>query len=243
MGPADLAALQFLRDAEGIRELGTLETRFGEVVGGFGYDHFTCMHVADPGRPLAPRLLAAKAEAAWDAHYFEAGYLKDDPCIPALYTYIRPYSWSEMAERSPSPRAAAMFGEAADAGHRNGLVVPIHGAAGEIKAVRLISSERELDPGSRSVLFALSVVMAERATTLVEAADDEPLNSPLTRRETECLLWVGEHKSDWEIGAILNISQATVHEHVENAKRKLGCSRRTQAWSLAMARGWLAVPL
>ena len=136
-----------------------------------------------------------------------------------------------------------MFADAASAGLRQGLVVPIHGALGEIKAVRLISENPDLDPADRPILHALSVVLAERAATLVEAACDEASASPLTRRETECLLWVGEHKSDWEIGAILGISQATVHEHVENAKRKLGSTRRSQAWSLAMARGWLAVPL
>lgn len=243
MNAAQLAALEFLQEAARAPDLAALEAQFSDAISGFGYRYFTCMHVAEPGRPLAPRLLLGRSPSAWDQHYFETGYLKDDPCVPALFTFSRPYTWSEMAVRASAPRARAMFGEAADAGLTAGFVVPVHGALGDIKAVRLISDQIDLDVSARPTLHALSVVLAERANTLVQTAEDEVTASPLTRRETECLLWVGEEKSDWDIGAILGISQSTVHEHVENAKRKLGCTRRHHAWARALARGWLTLPL
>lgn len=243
MNTNHLAALEFLQGAGRVTDVQVLATRFSAAIAPLGFRWFTCMHVADPGRPLAPRLLVGRTNEAWDHHYFDAGYLKDDPCVSALFNFPRPYSWSEMAARTASARANAMFAEAADAGLKEGLVVPVHGAMGEIKAVRLISEETSLDESSRPMLHALGVVLAERAATLVEASDDQLTIAPLTRRERECLLWVGEAKSDWEIGAILGISQSTAHEHVENAKRKLGCMRRHQAWARALARGWLAPPL
>jgi DNA-binding CsgD family transcriptional regulator len=59
----------------------------------------------------------------------------------------------------------------------------------------------------------------------------------VTMRESQILNWVAAGKSDWAIGRILRISRKTVNFHVENAKRKLGVSTRTQAVIAAMREG------
>jgi LuxR family quorum sensing-dependent transcriptional regulator len=66
--------------------------------------------------------------------------------------------------------------------------------------------------------------------------------SPLTFREAECLRWVSEGKSDWDISEILGISQHTVHEHLERGKAKLRARTRTQAAVQAAVNGWLSNP-
>ncbi|MEL6287369.1 MAG: helix-turn-helix domain-containing protein [Pseudomonadota bacterium] len=53
--------------------------------------------------------------------------------------------------------------------------------------------------------------------------------SALTPREIDCVQWAAAGKSDWEIGAILNISRKTANYHIENAKRRLGVASRIQA--------------
>ncbi|WP_199763242.1 helix-turn-helix domain-containing protein, partial [Bradyrhizobium guangdongense] len=45
--------------------------------------------------------------------------------------------------------------------------------------------------------------------------------------ERQCLRWVEEGKSSWEIGVILNVSLNTVNFHLKNAMRKLETSTRT----------------
>ncbi|WP_247404934.1 MULTISPECIES: helix-turn-helix transcriptional regulator [unclassified Bradyrhizobium] len=47
----------------------------------------------------------------------------------------------------------------------------------------------------------------------------------LSKREKDCLRWVEEGKSSWEIGVILRVSENTVNFHLKNAMRKL--ERRT----------------
>lgn len=56
----------------------------------------------------------------------------------------------------------------------------------------------------------------------------------LTLRELEILRWVGEGKSNMEIGLILGISGLTVKNHVQNILRKLKVQNRTQAVSKCM---------
>lgn len=51
----------------------------------------------------------------------------------------------------------------------------------------------------------------------------------LTRRQRECLSWVGEGKSSDDIGTILGISRYTVDEHILVACQKLNVRTRMQA--------------
>jgi DNA-binding CsgD family transcriptional regulator len=43
------------------------------------------------------------------------------------------------------------------------------------------------------------------------------------------MAYVAMGTTDWEIGHILGIAQATAHLHVENARRKLGGANRAHA--------------
>lgn len=56
--------------------------------------------------------------------------------------------------------------------------------------------------------------------------------SPLSKRESECLRWVAEGKTDGEAGKILGISPRTVRFHINNAKDKPGVATRIQAVAL-----------
>lgn len=55
----------------------------------------------------------------------------------------------------------------------------------------------------------------------------------LTRRERDCLALVAQGLSDNGIAERLAIKPATVHTHIESAKRKLGARTRAHAVALA----------
>lgn len=59
----------------------------------------------------------------------------------------------------------------------------------------------------------------------------------LTPREIQCMKWVAVGKSDWEVGQLLTISGATAHFHIENAKKKLEKSTRTEAVAALLVHG------
>lgn len=63
--------------------------------------------------------------------------------------------------------------------------------------------------------------------------------SPLTERQLECLRWAAQGKSSWDIAAIVGLSPRTVDEHLDNACRRLGVKRRTQAAIIAVRDGLL----
>lgn len=85
--------------------------------------------------------------------------------------------------------------------------------------------------GTGEAVFAASESVA--ATTAVV----RPISASkmMTEREIEILGWVQEGKSNYEIGAILQISPLTVKNHVQNILKKLDVRNRAQAVSKATA--------
>ncbi|MEZ9527119.1 helix-turn-helix transcriptional regulator [Enterovibrio norvegicus] len=59
----------------------------------------------------------------------------------------------------------------------------------------------------------------------------------LTKREKEVLAWAKEGKSNWEIAAILTLSERTVKFHFSHAFRKLNVVNRSQAVAKAISLG------
>jgi LuxR family transcriptional regulator, quorum-sensing system regulator BjaR1 len=101
------------------------------------------------------------------------------------------------------------------------------------------SNERlDLSPEDRALIAAWATTFARRGLEL--CANDNPSTAHLTGRERQCLAWAAEGKSDWHIGEILSLAAPTIHMHIENARKKLGCRTRHQAALEAWRLGLLA---
>jgi DNA-binding CsgD family transcriptional regulator len=68
-------------------------------------------------------------------------------------------------------------------------------------------------------------------------APNETRRKPLTERELCVLHWLSHGKSSVAIGAILDISTATVNAHTQNIVHKLGADNRAHAVALALRTG------
>src|SRR5262245_35578128 len=90
----------------------------------------------------------------------------------------------------------------------------------------LESTIRAVFAGQRRIPAAIADKLAERMAT-----------TELTAREMEVLELIVRGNSNKEIGATLNISEATVKSHINNLLSKLGVTDRTQAATTALQRG------
>ncbi len=64
---------------------------------------------------------------------------------------------------------------------------------------------------------------------LFEHPHAQQKNKKLSKREKECLFWVSEGKTSWEISHILGIKERTVNYHLAQLAQKLGTCNRYQA--------------
>ena len=108
----------------------------------------------------------------------------------------------------------------------DGLIVPVHDEEKLAWYAGFAGRTPDLSQRAQSVMSAAAQAGYARFRELLTNTGPE---SPLTRRESECLHWVSIGKTDFEVGAILAISPRTVRFHINNAKIKLGVTTRIQA--------------
>lgn len=150
-------------------------------------------------------------------------------CNPLL-TPIREsrtrYRFSDFAPRAD--RAFHNYWDAytaADVGE--GLCATSYGPDGAIAAVHLGFPSPDIAPDDAFAVQLAGLVFTERLLGWSVPSEEEAPR--LTARERDCLAWVAEGKSDWDISVILGISEGTARFHVDNARRKLDAVNRAHA--------------
>lgn len=237
---SDAALFAFLRAAPDIGELESLNDEFAAAVATFGFHAFAFVHFAAPGMPISPRPLFGREAGDWGVRYAREGLALHDPTLKLVFSRAAPFAWSDLAMSELSAREVRVFTEAGRAGLRDGYIVPMAGAYGEITAVVLMGDRTQtLNLRQRASLNAAAIVYATCGRSLYELTVAAPDPVRLTRRESQCLAWSARGKTDWEIGAILGISPRTVGAHIDNARAKLDVPSRTQAAFEAWRRGLL----
>lgn len=239
MTPAQAAALEFLQAGPAACDLSAFQDRFEAAVRHHGFSRYSYVKLAEHGQPIVPRLAFGRGVEQWAAYYIEQGFGAHDPAMAGIFSNTRPFAWSEVQCRAKTPEARRVFAEAQTTGAREGLLVPIHGAAGELATVLMISEEPGFDPQAKTTLHAMAMLYATLGLPLAEIEDDEPKPGKLTKREMECVHWIARGKSDWDASVILGISESTVNMHIERIKRRLGVRNRPQMIYELFRRGWL----
>ncbi len=108
----------------------------------------------------------------------------------------------------------------------DGIVVPVHDQGELAWCAAFAGSRADVSPAAQAVMSAAVHAGYSLFHQLLNA---KAPRSPLSPRESECLHWVADGKTDNEVGKILEISPRTVRFHINNAKMKLGVATRIQA--------------
>jgi LuxR family quorum sensing-dependent transcriptional regulator len=204
---------------------------FGDAILRHGYSA-SAGRVALDGRGGATRMLFRNWPTGWSNLSDSRGYSASSIMFAAARRRARPFTWAEARHAvALTGPARDVWDLAADWGWQDGLVVPLHGPRGSFAMISMATRETDLDPGpaGQTLLRMLAVLGHERMLALsgtTAAASPQPSLSP---RERDCLRWIADGKTDWEIGQILSISATTVKFHADGARRKLGARTRAQA--------------
>lgn len=172
--------------------------------------------------------------------YQERGFVGSDPTVAHCQTSAEPLIWEEQIyNRTPASREVLEEAQRFGLGH--GLSVPVH-ESGRVISMLSLGRDRpfESEAEQRSVLSAGKVL----ATCVHVASENHILpdllaarRPHLSPRERQCLQLVALGKSNWDIGELLHISEATVAFHVQNVLKKLKVSTRMQAVAIGVALG------
>jgi LuxR family quorum sensing-dependent transcriptional regulator len=164
--------------------------------------------------------------AGWEGLYAEKQFQNVNYLPREVRKRAGPFKWSDV--RLVDPREKALAQALVDNGFGDGLATPCHGPVGYVGVVSL-AFERLWDvaPKDRGAIEMASLVLHNR---MRDCSKHVQADAPrLTPRERDCLGFVAEGKSDWDISVMLGVSHTTIISHVQNAKRKLGAATRAQA--------------
>jgi LuxR family quorum sensing-dependent transcriptional regulator len=187
-------------------------------------------------------LLVSAYPTEWRDRYLDQRYVHIDPVVRRIKRDVSPFLWSEAVpfiQDEHSSDVKRMFGEAGEFRLKAGLAVPLITLEGAAATVSLGGEAIDLPPEARGMIAMISTYAIARAIDLRDR-ERKRMSAKLTPREVECLKWAAEGKTEWEISAILNVSEHTADKHLANAHRKLGAASRAQA--VANAIRWGLIP-
>lgn len=197
------------------------------VANRFGLREALILDVTKLFNRVGPALIfASRSASEVEARNLARPFLQH-PITQLARQWERPFLISELrnAMRRENPaRAANLLHESLK--DMDGIVVPVH-EDGELAWLAVfVGRDADLRQAAQAVMGAAVHAGYSLFQKLIAA---EAPQSPLSPRESECLGWVAEGKTDTEVGRILEISPRTVRFHINNAKTKLGVATRIQA--------------
>jgi DNA-binding NarL/FixJ family response regulator len=108
-----------------------------------------------------------------------------------------------------------------------------------------IYSVLPMDASPHQLVTAIAATVAGLAVTLPRPSAGPPeatrIAEDLTAREVEVLRWMARGYRNKQLATVLNISEHTAKFHVSSVLAKLGARTRTEAVTIGMTRGLVAV--
>ena len=200
--------------------------RFFEALQPYGARTIYARAFATPGgEAWAERVYSRVSPPGWDSLYEERAFSDANPLPREARRRVSPFAWSSIALLTPAERELAQA--ACDSGFPDGIAVPCHGPAGYAGVVSLGFADLDgISPAERAAIEVAALVLHGRMRALAGPAPPAPR---LTSRERDCLLFIGEGKSDGRIADLLGLGVPTVATHIKSARMKLGAKTRAQA--------------
>jgi len=213
-----------------VDSLGDLQETIDAAVRALGFRWFTLLHNVDLRHAGEQSLFLTTYPSEWLEEVLEQGHYLEDPIHAACARTPSGLAWDRIGDvLELTSRQRAILERARDHDLVSGYSLPIR-MPGESEAIFTAARARDDPLDAEAILTArlLGSIAYDRAHALLAEGTPPPAPISLSPRQIECIAFVAQGKSDWEIGQILGLSRDTVHEYVEAARRRYGVRRRTQ---------------
>jgi DNA-binding CsgD family transcriptional regulator len=235
----DSAILDTLQAVQGAPSMLKIAEIFRRFVNDYGYSTFMCAEPPRLDTQTGGIILFDTWATEWRHRYLSHRYSLRDPMVLELCRTVQPFTWDEVCERRRyEPQDWKIVDEASEWGMRHGFVVPLLLTGGRVHTITMAGVNPRRDFQAKAEIHLVS--MYTHASALNLRRKHAP-PTPLSKRERQVLQLVSDGKSDWEASRVLGISQAAVHKHVENVKKRMGVNTRIQAVVAAIRQGDISV--
>ncbi len=224
----------FVREANRITEIADLQPLLEDALKELGFHHYALVHHT-PGWDLPDSVIRLNNYPEnWLNIFISRGYFSDNPVHCASQRSLTGFMWSQLPSLIQlTSRHRQLLTDWQTQGFGEGFTVPVNiiGEATGSCSMSVRSGDvfptQSLPAAQYIACFAFEAARRLSKNKIVVRLKSNSGKS-LTPRQMDCLILVAQGKSDWDISKILGISDQTVHQHIETAKKKYGVSSRTQ---------------
>lgn len=177
----------------------------------------------------------------WAEIYLRRNYHYHDPIAQHSLKTLKPFDWHEASQRTR--KGDQIMSLAEDFEMTEGYCFPVarngyYSAAISVTGNDIKIPEKKIPELQLAMIYYHGRILSFQHQPVITHGRDDLF---LSRRETQCLVWVARGKTDWEISEILSIGETTVHGYIEGAKTKLSAVTRAQAVVEALKLGLIAL--
>jgi LuxR family quorum sensing-dependent transcriptional regulator len=232
------SGLAFIERCATERDIRALVAEFQARIRDFGFTHAVCGGWVGLAKSRIYRFFFNEWPQDWLDLYMKRGFMPDDPFVLEVRRRMTPYSLRDVEGMRLTARGREVIEAVYAYGWRDAIGFPIHGPAGYQGLVSLATTQTVSLPSRHiAVLHLMAISVHDRCRAAIDFGMPTQRLPQLSAREIECMQWVAVGKTDADIAQLLGISAATAHYHVEQAKKKLGKSSRTEAVALLVLHG------
>jgi LuxR family quorum-sensing system transcriptional regulator CciR len=237
---------QFITASRAARSADDLRALMEPITSDMGFDCYALFqHVKHFSWRQKKLLAISNYPMSWLEYFFENKLSADDPIHLASYRTGVGFAFAQIpALIEITDRQMRIMEESKRAGLTDGFCVPAH-IPGETNGTCTFAMRNgaELPTENLSMAQLVGSFAYEAARQLLMRGEKlvrAPAPDALTTRQLECIILVGKGKTDWEIARVLGIKEDTVTEHLHEARRRCGVSRRAELPVHALYRGDLS---
>jgi len=224
---------QFIAASRAARTADDLRGLMEGITREMGFDCYALFqHVKHFSWKKKRQLAISNFSRAWLEHFFSQRMHAYDPVLLASNRTAVGFRFDEISRLIDlNGRQRELLANARSAGIADGFCVPIH-VPGETNGIcSFVVRDGETLPVDNLPMAQLVGCFAYEAGRQLMLTSGEIVRRarrPLTNRQLECIVFVARGKTDWEIAQILGVKEDTVTEHLDDARRRCGVSRRTE---------------
>lgn len=225
---------QFIAASRSARSADDLRALMEPITSDMGFHSYALFqHVKHFSWKKKRSLAISNFPRQWLEHFLGQRMHAHDPVLLAGQRTAVGFKFDEIASLiEMTDRQRDVLEEGRRAGITDGYCVPIH-VPGETNGVcSFVVRDGSPLPADNLPMAQLVGCFAYEASRQLLLAGDPILRRPdvqsLTSRQLECIVLVARGKTDWEISQILGLKEDTVTDHINEARRRCGVSRRTE---------------
>jgi LuxR family transcriptional regulator, quorum-sensing system regulator BjaR1 len=219
------------------KQVETVKSVFGEAAAALGGTAYIICDIPPGAPPEAQHIHMSGWNPEWLKKYVDCNYSADDPVPNYVNSTVDPYYWHEASgHMKGNGRALQIMHEARNEYQMaGGFCIPLHGLRGVAGVVSVATDQTNwaLSDREHALLHFLGIYAYEAMRRLRVAAAGGGSQIRLSPRELECVKWISEGKTNWEVSVILGIAHDTANQYIKSASQKL--NTRSKAHLVARA--------